>query len=205
MLPTGQVIPLQDFSDAQREAQRQPLDAEHCALLVIDIQEKLLPPIFQNEQLVKNSQLLVRAAEVLKIPSLISTQYAKGLGATVPALASLLPEAAVIDKFAFSCFGSDDFCAALKRVPGRRNTLLICGMETHICVLQTVMAALREGYLVHVAADAVGSRTEMNWRIGLDRMRAAGAIISSTETMIYELLRASGTDAFKQMLPFLKG
>jgi nicotinamidase-related amidase len=78
-------------------------------------------------------------------------------------------------------------------------------METHICVLQTVMAALREGYLVHVAADAVSSRAESNWRIGLDRMRDAGAVISSTETIIYELMRASGTQAFKEMLPYLKG
>jgi nicotinamidase-related amidase len=77
-------------------------------------------------------------------------------------------------------------------------------MESHICVLQTVLAALRDGYLVHVAADAVSSRSEANWRIGLDRMRDAGAIISSSETIIYELLRASGTEAFRQMLPYLK-
>jgi nicotinamidase-related amidase len=77
-------------------------------------------------------------------------------------------------------------------------------METHICVAQTALAALREGYLVHVAADAVSSRTELNWKIGLDRMRAAGAVISSTEMMIYEALRSSGTSEFKDMLKHLK-
>jgi nicotinamidase-related amidase len=187
------------------EIVRRPLEAEQCALVVIDVQEKLLPPIFQKEQLVRNSQLLIRAAGILKIPALVSTQYAKGLGKTVPEIASLLPETEAIDKQLFSCFGSDVFCTMLKRLPGQRNTLLLCGMESHICVMQTALAALREGYLVHVASDAVSSRTEWNWRIGLERMRAAGAVISSTEMMIYELMRSSGSAAFKELLPYLRG
>ena len=187
------------------EIARRPLEAERCALIVIDIQEKLLPPIFQREQLVRNSQLLIRAAGILKIPALVSTQYAKGLGGTVPDIASLLPGVDAIDKTLFSCFGSDVFCSVLRRLPGQRNTLLLCGMESHICVTQTALAALREGYVVHVASDAVSSRTEWNWKIGLDRMRAAGAVISSTEMMIYELMRASSSAAFKELLPHLKG
>jgi len=187
------------------EIARRPLNAEECALVVIDIQEKLLPPIFEKERMVRNAQLLIRAAEILKIPALVSTQYSKGLGATVPEVASLLPGIDSIDKTLFSCFGSDLFCAALKRVPGNRNTLLLCGMESHICVTQTALAALREGYLVHVASDAVSSRTKWNWKIGLDRMRAAGAVISSTEMMIYELMRASSSAVFKELLPYLKG
>jgi nicotinamidase-related amidase len=186
------------------ETARRPLEAERCALVVIDIQQKLLPPIFQSEQLMRNTQLLIRAAGILKIPALVSTQYAKGLGQTVPEIAALLPGSEVIDKQLFSCFGSDAFCSALKRLPGHRNTLLLCGMESHICVTQTALAALRDGYLVHVASDAVGSRTEWNWKIGLERMRAAGAIISSTEMMIYELMRASSSAAFKELLPYLK-
>jgi nicotinamidase-related amidase len=187
------------------EIARRPLEADRCALIVVDIQEKLLPPIFQKEQLVRNSKLLIRAAGVLKIPALVTTQYAKGLGGTVPEIASLLPETEAIDKDLFSCFGSDAFCNLLKRLPGNRNTLLLCGMESHICVAQTALAALREGYLVHVASDAVSSRTEWNWKIGLERMRAAGAVISSTEMMIYELMRSSSSPAFKEMLPYLKG
>jgi nicotinamidase-related amidase len=186
------------------EIARRPLEADRCALVVVDIQEKLLPPIFQKEQLVRNSQLLIRAAGILGIPAIVSTQYAKGLGGTVPEITSLLQGADPIDKNLFSCFGSDVFCTLLKRLPGNRNTLLLCGMESHICVMQTALAALREGYLVHVASDAVSSRTEWNWKIGLDRMRAAGAVISSTEMMIYELMRSSATPAFKQLLPYLK-
>jgi len=185
------------------EVARRPLQAEQCALIVIDIQEKLLPPIFQKEQLIRNAQLLTRLAGILQVPTIATTQYAKGLGNTVPELRSLIPDDG-IDKQIFSCFGSDVFCSMLKRLPGRRNTLLLCGMESHICVAQTALNALREGYLVHVASDAVSSRTEWNWKIGLERMRSAGAVISSTEMMIYELLRSSDTSAFKQMLPHLK-
>ena len=187
------------------ELARRPLEPEQCALVVIDIQEKLLPPIFQKEQLIRNAQLLIRSAGILKIPALVSTQYVKGLGQTVPEISSLLPGTDPVDKTLFSCFGSDLFCSALKRLPGQRNTLLVCGMESHICVTQTALAALRKGYLVHVASDAVGSRTEWNWKIGLDRMRAAGAIISSTEMAIYELMRSSSSAAFKELLPHLKG
>ncbi len=187
------------------EMARRPLEAEQCALVVVDIQEKLLPPIWEKERFVRNAQLLIRLAGILKIPALVTTQYSKGLGNTVPEVASLLPDSAPIDKLTFSCFGSDVFCSLLKRLPGQRTTALLCGMETHICVMQTALGALREGYLVHVASDAVSSRTELNWRIGLDRMRAAGAILSSTEMIIYELLRASGTPAFRELLPYLKG
>ena len=187
------------------EVARHSLEVEQCALLVIDVQEKLLPPIFQKEQLVCNAKLLIRAAEVLKIPAVVTTQYSKGLGPTVPEIASLLPETDAIDKDRFSCFGSDTFCSLLKRLPGNRNTLLLCGMESHICVMQTALAALREGYIVHVASDAVSTRTEWNWKIGLERTRAAGAVISSTEMMIYELMRSSSSPAFKEMLPHLKG
>jgi len=187
------------------EMARRPLEAEQCALIVVDMQEKLLPPIWEKERLVRNVQLLIRLAGILKIPALVSTQYAKGLGNTVPDIASMLPDSTPIDKLMFSCFGSDVFCTLLKRLPGQRTTVLLCGMETHICVMQTALGALRDGYLVHVAADAVSSRTELNWRIGLDRMRAAGAIVSSTEMMIYELLRSSGAPAFREMLPHLKG
>ena len=185
------------------ETARRPLEADQCALIVIDIQEKLLPPIFQKEQLVKSAQLLIRVAGVLQIPVISTTQYAKGLGSTVAEIQHLLAQQG-IDKQEFSCFGSDAFCSTLKRLPGRRNTVVLCGMESHICVMQTALGALREGYLVHVASDAVSSRTEWNWKIGLERMRAAGAVISSTEMIIYELLRGSGSVAFKEMLKWLK-
>jgi nicotinamidase-related amidase len=183
---------------------RRPLEAERCALVVVDIQQKLLPPIFNKETLVKNSQLLVRLAKILSIPVMATTQYSKGLGSIVPEIASLLTDVPAVDKLEFSCFGSDQFRSGLKSLPGNRNTVLLCGMEAHICVMQTALGALNEGYLVHVASDAVGSRAEWNWTIGLDRMKAAGAVISSTEMMMYELLRCSGTPQFKELLPYLK-
>jgi len=188
----------------QSEIARRPLVADSCALAVIDIQEKLLPPIFNKDQLVKNSQLLIRLAGILHIPVIVTTQYSKRLGQTVPEIASLVENVETIDKLEFSCFGKDEFCSAVKSLPGNRNTLLVCGMEAHICVLQTVLNGLERGYLVHVASDAVGSRTEWNWRVGLDRMRTAGAVISSTEMMMYELLRKSGTPAFKELLQYIR-
>jgi nicotinamidase-related amidase len=186
------------------EAARRPLEAGQCALIVVDIQEKLLPPIFNKETMVKNAQLLIRLAKILSIPAMVTTQYSKGLGGTVTEIAWSLGEVRTIDKVEFSCFGSDDFRSGLKMLPGNRNTLLLCGMEAHICVTQTALGALNDGYLVHIASDAVGSRSEWNWKIGLDRMRAAGAVISSTEMMMYELLRCSGTQQFKELLPYIK-
>jgi len=201
MVTTGSI----HLETGYAEIAQRPLEADQCALIVVDIQEKLLPPIWQKEQLVKNSQMLIRLAGILKIPTIVSTQYAKGLGNTLPEIASLMPDVTPVDKVMFSCFGSDVFCSMLKRPPGQRTTVLLCGMEAHICVMQTALAALRHGYLVHVASDAVSSRAEWNWRMGLDRMKSAGAVISSTEMMIYELLRSSGAPAFKEMLPYLKG
>jgi nicotinamidase-related amidase len=185
------------------EAARRTLRPEDCALAVIDIQEKLLPPIFEKERMVRNSQLLVRLADILSLPILVSTQYVKGLGPTISEITSLLPEVEVVDKLEFGCFGNDAYCTAVGKL-ANRNTLLLCGMEAHICVMQTALGALNQNMNVHVAADAVSSRTELNWKLGLNRMQAAGAVMSSTEMMIYELLGKSGTPAFKEMLKHLK-
>ena len=185
------------------EAARRPLRPEECALAVIDIQEKLLPPIWEKERMVRNSQLLIRMANVMNLPVLVSTQYAKGLGQTIPEIASLLANANIIDKLEFGCFGNGDYCSAVSRLADR-NTLLLCGMETHICVMQTALGALNQGMNVHVAADAVSSRAELNWKLGLNRMQAAGAVISSTEMMLYELMGKSGTATFKEMLKWIK-
>ena len=122
----------------------------------------------------------------------------------MPEIASLLPETQAIDKKMFSCFGSDVFCSMLKRMPGNRNTVLLCGIESHICVMQTVVGALGSGYKVHVAADATSSRSPSNMQVGIERMRSAGAVISSTEMAIYELLGRSDRAEFRQMLPYLR-
>jgi nicotinamidase-related amidase len=185
------------------EAARRPLKPEECALAVIDIQEKLLPPIFEKERLVRNAQLLVRLADILSLPIIVSTQYEKGLGKTIDEITSLLPQVKTVDKLEFGCFGNGEYCSTVAGL-ANRNTLLLCGMESHICVMQTALGALNQGLNVHVAADAVSSRTELNWKIGLNRMQSAGAVMSSAEMMIYELLGKSGTPAFKEMLRHLK-
>ena len=188
---------------AINEAARRPLRPEECTLAVIDIQEKLLPPIWEKERMVRNSQLLIRMAKEMKLPVLVSTQYAKGLGPTIPDIASLLTGVNIIDKMEFGCFGNGDYCSAAGKLADR-NTLLLCGMETHIWVMQTALSALNQGMNVHVAADAVSSRTELNWKLGLGRMQAAGAVISSTEMMLYELMGKSGTATFREMLNWIK-
>jgi nicotinamidase-related amidase len=179
------------------------LRAEDCALCVVDLQEKLLPAIWEKERVINNSQLLIRLALMLEIPILASTQYKKGLGETVPEIASLLPDVKFVDKLEFGCFGNGDFCSSVATLAGR-NTLLVCGIEAHICVTQTVLGALNSGNVVHVAADATSSRTELNWKIGVERMRDAGAVISSTEMMMYELMGRSGTPVFKEILKHVK-
>jgi nicotinamidase-related amidase len=179
------------------------LDREQVALVVVDLQEKLWPAIFEKERALRNSILLIRAARALDVPVMLTTQYRKGLGATLPAVLEAAPDVEPIDKLAFGCFGDSAFLERLAQLG--RSQLLVCGIESHICVTQTVLGALDGGRLVHVAGDATSSRTEANWRSGLDRMARAGAVLSSTEMAIYELLRRSDGAAFKAILPLLKG
>ncbi len=183
---------------------RRSLDPAQCALVVIDIQKKLLPVILQRNDVVLNSRLLIRLAAILKIPVMMTAQYPRGLGGAVDEITELLPDVKQIDKVEFGCFGCEEFRTTLHGLPGPRATLLLCGTESHICVMQTALGALRSGYMVHVASDAVGSRSDWNWRMGLKRMESAGCVISSTEMMMYELMERSGTAQFKEMLQYLK-
>jgi len=180
------------------------LDRSSVALLVLDIQAKLLPAIFESARVVRTCQLLLRLAQALNLPTLLTTQYAKGLGNVVPEISSIVPKLQPFDKTSFGCFRDSEFQRHLKSVAPQANTLLVAGVESHICVTQTVVGALEAGYLVHVAADATSSRTAENWRIGLERMERAGAVISSAEMMVYELLGRSDTAEFKALLPLIK-
>ncbi len=180
------------------------LDPLRTAVVVVDLQEKLLPAIDGRDRVVKESTLLLRLARALGLPVLLTTQYAKGLGAALPEVLAEAPGVAPIDKTSFGCFDDEGFRTALRALTGR-DQLLLTGVESHICVAQTALGALEVGYTVHVAADAVGSRTEANRQIGLVRMERAGAVVSSAEMAIYELLGRSDSAAFKTMLPHLKG
>jgi nicotinamidase-related amidase len=178
------------------------LRPENTILLVVDLQTKLVPVIHERERLLKNSSLLLRLAEILAIPVVLTAQYRKGLGPVVPEIQELAPTAALLDKTSFGCFGDEAFGRTLAAI--ERGQLLVCGIETHICVLQTVIGALANDYEVHVAADATGARSHENHERGLARMERLGAVLSSAEMAIYELLGRSDSSAFKQMLPHLK-
>lgn len=178
------------------------LDPRRTALVVVDLQEKLLPAIDEGSRVLANTRLLLHLARVLELPVIATTQYRRGLGDTVPEVDALLPGPA-IDKTSFGCFGDAGFRAQLRELG--RDTLLVAGVESHICVAQTVLGALADGRVVHVAADAVGSRTAENRAIGLARMERAGAVVSSAEMAVYELLGRSDGPAFKALLPHLKG
>jgi nicotinamidase-related amidase len=173
------------------------LDPRNTTLLVIDLQEKLLPAIWERDRVVANVTKLLRLARILGLKTVPTTQYCRGLGPTVPEIAGLL-ERQPIDKTSFGCFGDPRITAELN------GTLLVAGIEAHICVCQTVLGALEAGFAVHVAADATSSRCAANMQVGVERMRSAGAVISSTEMAIYELLGRSDREEFRQMLPYLK-
>jgi nicotinamidase-related amidase len=169
----------------------------------VDLQDRLLGAIHEQERVLKNTLLLMKAAELLALPVVLTTQYKKGLGEIVPEVRAAAPGAEPLDKVSFGCFGDEGVAARLRSLAGR-DQLLVTGVESHICVAQTVLGALERGYRVHVAGDAVSSRTPENREVGLRRMEAAGALVSSAEMALYELLRRSDGSAFKQLLPLLK-
>ncbi len=180
------------------------LDLARCALLVVDIQERLMPVIAGREEVVRNSLLLLRMAKVLGLPVLATTQYAARIGKLLPEVAAELGAVVPVDKMEFNCFGNAGFRAAVARLPGKVDTLLVCGVETHICIYQTVLGGLMAGRRMWVASDGVSSRTRHNYRSGLARIRELGGVVANTEMMVYELLRQAGTPAFKELLPLLK-
>ena len=182
----------------------QLLDRKSAALVVLDLQAKLVPAIFEPQRVIRNTQLLLRLARILDIPTVLTSHYTKGLGSIIPEIVEFAPGIGPIEKTSFGCFGEPDFLRQLKQRAPEARSLLIAGVESHICVMQTALGAMAAGYLVHVAADATSSRTEKNWEIGLNRIERAGAVISSTEMMVYELLGESNTPEFKAILPMLK-
>ena len=178
------------------------LDCSNTLLLIVDIQEKLVRAMHAREDLILKAQQLVQGAAALNIPILCTEQNPKGLGPTVPEIRSAMPGVPPIVKFSFGCAGCNEFMTALPAA-GRRN-VLIAGIETHVCVYQTTRELLEKGYGVEVVADACSSRTAQNKQIGLDKMRAAGAAITSVEIALFELLKVAEGPAFKQILQIVK-
>lgn len=171
---------------------------EDTAIILVDWQERLCPAMPQDilERNARNVTHLLTLAARLDLPVITSEQYPRGLGPTVPALAELLPGDALA-KTTFSAWRDAEIAAAIKRL-GRR-TLVVAGMETHICVFQTVRDLVAAGYAVQVPADAVVSRATANYRIGLDLCRSAGAAITTTETALFDLMQVAGGDVFKEI------
>ena len=198
----GRAAALGDMTAPEQRA-LDVLRRDRAVLVVVDLQEKLVPAIAEKERVLGGALLLLRAARELELPVVLTTQYEKGLGPTVREVLAEAPGVTPVDKVAFGCFGSEDFLARLSGFPGR-DQLLVAGIESHICVAQTVLGALERDYRVHVAVDAVGSRREPDRQIGLRRMERAGAVLSSAEMAVYELLARSDGSAFKRLLPYLK-
>ncbi|MFH1137795.1 MAG: isochorismatase family protein [Pseudomonadota bacterium] len=178
------------------------LDQDSSALVIIDIQEKLLPVIHGREGILENAARLAKFAGIVKLPVAITEQ--EKLGPTRSEITSVLPEAPIFVKSTFDCFGQPEFKARMKKL-GRKN-LILCGIEAHICVTQTALAALaaQDGFRVHILSDAVGSRAPHNRETALARLSQAGAVISSTEMFIYEILGRAGTPEFKETLKLVK-
>ncbi|ACF14018.1 isochorismatase hydrolase [Chloroherpeton thalassium ATCC 35110] len=178
------------------------LDLDNTALVVIDVQGKLAELMHQKESLFENLARLIQGAQILEMPIILTEQYPKGLGRTIDALSSLMPAVTPVEKITFSCCANPDFSEVLRGL--HRKQLLVCGIETHICVYQTTMDLLTAGYEVHIVSDAVSSRSAHNKQLGLERMKSAGAVLTGTEMALFELLHIAQGEKFKQISKLVK-
>ncbi len=178
------------------------LTPENTCLIVIDIQEKLHKLMFNREQVERNSVILVKLAKALDMPILWCQQVPDALGPTIQPIWSLLNEQASFDKTSFSCCGDEAFAARLDEI--KPENAILCGIETHVCVFQTAVNLLEKGIDVHVIADATSSRSNENKQIALHRMGKEGATLSSTEMCLFELLRDSKHQKFRELAKLIK-
>ncbi len=177
------------------------MSADDTALLVVDVQEKLIAVIDGREQVVLNVLRLIEGAQVLGLPTVATERYPKGLGATVAEVAEKLGE--IPSKLTFSCRGCPEIFEDL--VARGMRKLLVCGIEAHVSVQQTVLDLLSAGWQVYVAVDAVGSRKQLNYRTALGRMESTGAVLTTTEAALFEWCEAAGTEQFKQISQLVRG
>jgi nicotinamidase-related amidase len=178
------------------------LDKDDAVLLIVDIQDRLAAAMKMRDPVVSNTLHLIELSRMMQIPVILTEQYPKGIGPTVPEIRDVLTAYEPIEKLTFSCCDIPPFIGKLRET--KRQTTILTGMETHICVLQTCLGLLREGFYVHSVADAQCSRTKENWKVGLEFMRDAGAVITSTETVLFQLLKVAGTEEFKAISKRIK-
>ncbi len=172
------------------------------ALVLVDVQAKLAPAMHDKEVLLDNLERLVRGVRILGVPILWTEQNPVGLGSTLPEFADLLPDQKPVSKFSFSCCGSEQFRNELNAL--KRKNLLIAGIEAHVCVYQTAADLIHLQYEVQIVADAVASRTPENKRIGLEKSKSVGASLTSTETVLFELLKDAKNEKFKEIVKIVK-
>lgn len=182
------------------------LNRDEAVLIVVDVQERLVPAIHKDlwEPALRNIRILAESAAVLGLPILVTEQYPKGLGRTVPEVREALEGKAfrILEKVTFSCARDEAFLEAV-RSAGRRQ-IVIAGMETHVCVYQTSVDLTRAGYSVFVLDDAVSSRYLHNYRSGLQALRDAGCTVFSTETALFQLLKVAATPEFRKVSALIK-
>lgn len=179
-----------------------PLTPENTALVLIDYQERLFPVMQDKEKLLRNVVRLVNCAVALEIPVIVTEQYPKGLGPTIPEIKSLLPLIKPVEKTCFSCCDNEEFNKALETI--KRKQVLIAGIEAHICVYQTAMTLARKGYEVQVISDCVASREAENKAVALTKMSALGILSTSLEMAFFELLKVAQGDKFKKISSIIK-
>lgn len=178
------------------------LEKEQSCLMVIDVQEKLVPAMADPVSFVVNCKKLMEAAKILSVPVIVTEQYPQGIGHTVPELTSVIPPSGAVTKNTFSAAIEPDVADRIAKVD--KKQFLVIGTEAHVCVMQTALSLKAQGYDVYVVADAVGSRTQKNIDLAMDRLRQNGIFVVSTEMVIFEWLVRAGTPDFKMMQPIIK-
>jgi len=178
------------------------LDKNESMLLIIDVQERLAAVMKEKDKIVKNMQHLIDLAKMIDLPIVVTEQYPKGLGRTVPELQSNIPGCKPIEKTAFDCCSESSFLSTINKL-GKKK-IIVTGMETHVCVLQTTISLLQTGFVTHVVQDASCSRTKENWKTGLMFMHDAGSVLTCTETVLFQLLKVAGTEEFKRISKRIK-
>lgn len=181
------------------------LARERTALVVCDVQERLFPAMDADhrEEVVRNIKVLATSARRLDVPILVTEQYPKGLGHTLQELRDTLgPDVEPLSKVTFSCCGAVAFRERLEATGARQ--VIMTGIEAHICVLMSTLDLIALGYTVQVAGDAVTSRTQANWRLAMDQLRQAGAVVTATESVLFQLLRQADTDEFRELARLIR-
>jgi len=178
------------------------IDRQMSAGLLVDVQERLFLHMDQHDELLRRTKILLAGLKILQVPLVVTEQYPKGLGTTLQPLSMLLDQQDVIEKLSFSCCGETAFSDALKSL--ERSTIILCGIEAHVCVLQTAVDLLEQGYTVVVVEDCISSRSPEDKRVAVERMRSEGAVISTCESVLFELTKVAGTDEFKAISRLVK-